>query len=130
MNKVKLFLTCTLLIFASTQAVKAAGNQSTCLVSGRWELFMSEIAARNTFRIDKWTGMVFQLVERENGTLTWNLVTRQASINDTRNQNAINYQMFTSGIAVRFTFLININTGVSWQLVEDRYGRLLFELID
>ena len=31
----------------------------------------------------------------------------------------INYQLYMSGISIKYTFLINVNSGVIWQLVED-----------
>ncbi len=31
----------------------------------------------------------------------------------------VNYQVFTSGITLRDTFLINLNTGATWQLMHD-----------
>ena len=34
----------------------------------------------------------------------------------------VNYQVFTSDLAVRMTYLINVNTGASWQLAADEEG--------
>jgi len=31
----------------------------------------------------------------------------------------VNYQVFTSGITLRDTFLIDLNTGATWQLMHD-----------
>jgi len=37
---------------------------------------------------------------------------------DKRNDRRVNYQLFTSGIALRYTFLMNVNTGATWQKLE------------
>jgi hypothetical protein len=33
--------------------------------------------------------------------------------------NKVNYQLFMSGLTARWTFLLNVNTGVTWQLTSD-----------
>jgi len=45
------------------------------------------------------------------------------------NINKVNYQFFTSGIGIRFTFLVNINSGATWQLVINKNKDYLWEPI-
>lgn len=88
--------------------------------TARYEIVQSELGARITLKIDKYLGMVYLLVQGD-PKLHWRLM-------DIENKEAgtldkVNYQIFTSGLGVRFTFLLNINTGSTWQLVEDpEYG--------
>lgn len=109
---------------------KTATNQTTSLTGGRWEFFMSEIAAQGTYRIDKYTGKVYVLVKKDDETLTWDLVEKEAGKTDVQNPGVINYQLFASGLAMRYTFLLNTNTGLTWQLVADENKVLSFQLIE
>lgn len=104
---------------------------STSFVGGRYEIIMSDIIARHAFKVDKYTGNVYQLVEIKDGYLTWELLYRDKASNDVQIANKINYQLYMSGLAVRFVFLINVNTGITWQLVKagETDNTLSFELI-
>ena len=86
--------------------------------TSRFEIIQSELAAKITLKIDKYTGKVFQLVKGSKG-LSWQLIPAEKHSKDNAAANKVNYQVFTSGIAVRMTYLINVNTGASWQLSED-----------
>ena len=86
--------------------------------TSRFQIVQSELGARLTFNIDKFTGNVFLLVEGSNG-LTWQLISSEEQSSDETTANQVNYQIFTSGLGVRMTFLINVNTGITWQLAED-----------
>lgn len=86
--------------------------------TSRFQIVQSEIGARLTFNIDKYTGKVFLLVEGIEG-LTWQLINAEKQEFDQTNPNQVNYQIFTSGLGVRLTFLINVNSGITWQLTED-----------
>ena len=70
--------------------------------------------------------MVYLLVEGTYGLL-WELMIVQEhfSKNTTINEK-VNYQIFTSGLGPRYTFLINVNTGATWQLAEDSESDILF----
>jgi hypothetical protein len=37
----------------------------------------------------------------------------------------VNYQIFTSGVSLKYTFLLNVNTGVSWVLAENKENKEL-----
>lgn len=96
-----------------------AGNNS------RFQIVQSDFGVRLTFNIDKYTGNVFLLVEGKDG-ITWQLIDAEVQAYDEKKENQINYQLFTSGSGVRYTFLLNVNTGITWQLVEDSKTKEMF----
>jgi len=97
-------------------------NQETSFktTSPRYQIVQSSLAARGTYKIDTYEGKVFQLVLDGNNNETWQLLKR---IGNNSNDNQINgqqnYQIFLSTLAMKFTYLINVNTGATWQLVQD-----------
>jgi hypothetical protein len=121
------FVVCFLIISISTYSQQNGSNQTTSLNGGRWEFFMSDVAVRYTFKIDKFTGDVFQYVKREDETYTWQIVEKYRNVNDIVKENVINYQLFSSGQGIRYTFLLNTNSGLTWKLVSTKDGGLIFE---
>jgi hypothetical protein len=110
-----------LLLSFSGQAWAQETNRSQCSSApetSRFEIIQSELAAKVTLKIDKYTGKVFQLVKDSKG-LSWQLIPAEKHPGEKATANKVNYQVFTSGLAVRMTYLINVNTGASWQLCED-----------
>jgi hypothetical protein len=73
---------------------------------------------------------VYVLVKKDDETLTWDLVEKEAGKTDVQKPGVINYQLFASGLAMRYTFLLNTNTGLTWQLVADENKVLSFQLIE
>jgi hypothetical protein len=94
--------------------------------NSRYEFVQSHIAARSTFKVDKFTGQVYQLVQAENGNITWQEIVKIQHQNDKRKDAQVNYQFFMSGMAAKFTFLINVWTGATWQLTEDTKTEEIF----
>jgi hypothetical protein len=121
------FVICFFILTMSTYGQQNGTNQTTSLIGGRWEFFMSDVAVRYTFKIDKFTGDVFQYVKRSDETYTWQIVEKYRNVNDIVKDNVINYQLFSSGQGIRFTFLLNTNTGLTWKLVTTADGGLVFE---
>lgn len=93
-------------------------HQSTDVpVTARFQIVQSPITARDTFRVDRFTGRVWQQrVDREKSTV-WHRIDPPPDTPDSPNQ--VNYQVFMSGITVRDTFLMNIHTGACWILTKD-----------
>lgn len=88
--------------------------------SPRFQIIQSTIAARGTYKVDTYEGNVYQLVLDHNNNETWQLLRRLGNNNiDKQVAGQRNYEMFLSSIAMKFTYLINLNTGCTWQLVED-----------
>jgi len=91
--------------------------------TARYEIVQSELGARITLKIDKYLGMVYLLVERDT-KLFWQVMHVQNQ--DAASPDKVSYQIFTSGIGQKFTFLLNVNTGATWQLTEDPTNGVLF----
>jgi len=88
--------------------------------SPRYRIVQSTLAAKWTFRLDMRTGHVAQLVQvTKEGDLTWEDMPIAGL--PPAADNGEHYQLFTSGIAAKFTFLMNTDTGKTWQLesIED-----------
>jgi hypothetical protein len=104
-------------IYSQTQKYQAT---HTSQEGGRYEIIQSEIKRSNTFKLDKFTGKVYQFVSTNNDWFTWQQVYRSYAESDTAIPEKINYQIFMGGIAAKDCFLLNINTGITWILVEDK----------
>ena len=90
-------------------------HQTTTTPSNaRFEIVQSQLAARWTFRLDRYTGRVHQLVSTEDEGSAWQrmLVAGIADIAEPNRPRSI----FTSGLAVRHTFLMDTDTGQTWVL--------------
>lgn len=86
--------------------------------SARYEIISSTLAARHTFRLDRFCGEVSQIVkvQTQGDELTWQGMW-VSGLPKCPADNKPRYQIFTSGMAVRHTFLINTETGKTWQLM-------------
>jgi hypothetical protein len=98
----------------------AAENQSSVSTSlganARYQIVQSELVARVTFRVDRVCGAVSQIVADERDENSWQAVPMEnppTCVADGR----IRYQLFTSGLSVRFTYLMNTDNGATWRLV-------------
>ncbi|MBF0631963.1 MAG: hypothetical protein HQL89_13360 [Magnetococcales bacterium] len=85
-------------------------------LEARFEILQSQLAARWTFRLDRYSGRIWQLVITSDGDSTWEempvmgLPKGQATA-------LPHFQIFTSGLAARHTFLIDNDTGKTWVLI-------------
>lgn len=96
---------------------------------GRFEIIQSNMLAMQTFKIDKISGFICNLAMREDSTYTWDPVEVEQSKYNVKKPNVINYQLYISGIAARYCFLLNINNGLTWQLKKDDNGKFCFEIL-
>ena len=91
-------------------------HQSTTQpAGGRFEIVQSPIAAKWTFRLDRHRGNVDQLVETQDGALAWQGMF-VLGLPDVSPEPKARFTIFASGIAARFTFLIDSQTGQTWVL--------------
>ena len=111
-----------IILFASKALAEETNRHqfSNAPDTSRFEIIQSELAAKITLKIDKYTGRVYQLVQGTKG-LSWPLIASEKHPDD-KILEKVNYQVFTSDLAVRMTYLINVNTGASWQLAADEEG--------
>lgn len=95
----------------------SVGNQA------RYEIVQSSLAARWTFRLDRVCGVVSQVVisKTENMTFEQMIV---SGLPRCVPDGKIRYQLFTSGLAARHTYLLNTESGKAWQMqaVKDKDG--------
>jgi len=100
-------------IHAST----TVGSQS------RYEIVQSTLAARWTFRLDKVCGNIGQLVSTKNDGTTWESMIIMG-LPKCQSDGKIRYQLFTSGLSARHTYLLNTESGKTWQIrgVKDSQG--------
>ena len=94
--------------------------------TARYEIVQSEFGARTTLKIDKYTGDIYLLVLTKKEKLTWELMHTDVHFQDITIPDQVNYQIFISGLGPRSTFLMNVNTGATWQLTEDKETEILF----
>jgi hypothetical protein len=87
----------------------------------RYSIHQSAIAAKGTYKLDSYEGDVYQMVEDRNKNSAWEKLRKLPvyGSQDSTVEGRPNYQLFLSTIAMRFTYLINVNTGQTWELVED-----------
>jgi hypothetical protein len=92
-------------------------HQATTTPSGaRYEILQSELAAKWTFRLDRFTGRISQLVRTKDDDNTWEdmeVINRP----EIASPNHARFQLFSSGIASRYTLMIDNETGDTWQII-------------
>lgn len=100
-------------IHAST----TVGSQS------RYEIVQSTLAARWTFRVDKVCGSIGQLVSTKNDGVSWESML-VVGLPKCQSDGKSRFQLYTSGLAARHTFLLNTENGKTWQLrtLKDNQG--------
>lgn len=85
-------------------------HQLTSPIPGaRYEIVQSGIAAKWTFRLDRYTGAVAQIVSTKSDGVAWEdmVVLGLPRVTPSKPR----FQVFTSGIAARFTVLFDSETG-------------------
>ena len=84
--------------------------------NARFEIVQSELEAKWTFRLDRFTGHVSQLVRTTEDDNRWEAM---PIVEDPQvaSPNRPRFQIFTSGISAKHTFMIDTDTGRTWRLV-------------
>ena len=123
--KVLAIIVC-LMPFPALAVQESASPQSTAISNGdRYQIVQSELAAKWTFRLDRVCGSVGQLVTTADSGIAWqrmDIEALPACVLDGKPH----YQLFTSGLAARHTFLMNTATGKTWVLLSDKEGGALW----
>ncbi len=81
----------------------------------RYEVIQSEIAARWTFRLDRFTGQVYKLGQIESGQIVWEKMPVW-KLPKTENPSKPRFQLFVSGFSAGISLLIDTYTGKTWGL--------------
>jgi hypothetical protein len=103
--------------FAQADDFPPPPHQNTSPPSAaRFEILQSSLAAKWTFRLDRYSGRVWQLVKTNDDDNTWE---EMPIVGLAKGQTAAKprFQLFTSGLAARHTFLIDNDTGKTWLVV-------------
>ena len=94
-------------------------NQNTEVPdTSRFSIIQSTLSADMTFKLDKYTGSVSRMLEGNKGTF-WLKIKREKHADDIKTKNSVNYQIFTSGLSAQMVYLLNVNTGLTWELSEN-----------
>ena len=101
------------LTFAQTITVKP-NFQTEPPQNSRFEMTQSGIGARFTFRLDKFTGRVWQYVKEANDEDGWE---EMIVLPKPTASSKPKFQIFLSGIGARYSFLIDNDNGNTWLLV-------------
>jgi hypothetical protein len=120
-------VTLVVLIFGGTllaQEIPEPHDRTSPPSNARFEIVQSQIAAKWTFRLDRFTGHVAQLsVDAADNSVVWWWVTPVVGLPQVENPTRARFQLFTSGIAAKHTFLIDTDTGRTWLMVTEQAKR-------
>ena len=106
-------------VTVGAQELSDQHQQTTTPPNARFEVMQSQLVARLTFRLDRFTGRVAQLVRTSDDNNAWEemeVIGLPAMSQAARPR----FQLFTSGIAARHTFLIDNDTGKTWVIVNGK----------
>lgn len=92
---------------------------STAISGARYEIVQSELAAKFTFKLDRFSGRVWLLVGSKAADGSDNTDWQEMTVEGWKPElsAAPRFQIFTSGLAGRHTFLIDSKSGQCWVIV-------------
>ena len=90
-------------------------QSTTTPLDARYEVVQSQLAAKWTFRLDRYTGRVSQLVKTQDDGKAWETMIVQG-LPKVPTPTRPRFLIFTSGLAARHTFLMDSDTGQTWVL--------------
>jgi len=101
---------------SAKDASSSSARANSRLEPTRFEIVQSPLAAKWTFRLDRFAGEVCQLVETADKHLTWEemKVLDLPSVDPL--QKRVRFQIFTSPLAARHTYLIDLMSGKAWRV--------------
>lgn len=88
---------------------------STLPEDARFEIVQSQLAAKWTFLLDRKCGAVSQLVRTQDDDNAWEQMI-VVGLRDCKPDGPARFQIFSSSLAARHTFLIDTSTGRTWTL--------------
>lgn len=105
----------SLAALAHAQEGKGLSQSSATPTDARFEVVASPLASRWTFLLDRVTGRVSLLVSTMDGGAAWE-DTPVVGLPTVAATGRARFQIFTSGLAARWTFLVDTSSGATWQL--------------
>ena len=116
-SRAEAFLAFALCSLASTTSAQSSASDihraTTSPSDARFEIIQSQLAAKWTFRLDRYTGHVRQLVKTQDGGSAWQAMSVEG-LPELLRPNKPRFVIFTSGLAARHTFLMDTETGNTW----------------
>ena len=98
---------------------------------GRYEIVSSSVTRANTFKLDRYSGRVFQKVTT--GSYEFDVIWEEVTINGHPENtqkltvyDAPSYQLFLSGRTNKDIFLIDTKKGYTWNLARDTTSNSIF----
>jgi hypothetical protein len=122
------FFLCLLLFgFAAHGQETPIHNQTVAPALARYEIAQAQTAAKWTFRLDRFTGQVSQLVRARSGGTAWEGMRVIGILAESTNPARPHFQLFLSGLAAKHTFLIDVDSGRTWALttLTDDKGKVI-----
>jgi hypothetical protein len=104
--------------------------QTTAPLTSRFEMVQSTVVAKLTFKLDKCSGRVWQLVHTTADNFTWEGMFVSGLQQTSCGPSGMHYQIFLSGIAAKFAFLIDTDSGATWQLLSRKDPQTKEEILD
>lgn len=131
MNRFFIVVCCLMMSLTSLAQVEDYPYVFTSQTGGRFEIIQSPMARRLTFKLDKYTGNIFQLVRNEEKELVWRkLLNFELDLLNIflpeKVEEKISYQLFMGGMAISDCFLLNIHNGDTYRLYEDSESEELY----
>lgn len=127
MKKIYLLFLLAAFAIATEAQIETHNSVSTSQEGGRYEIVQSPILRKLTFKLDKTSGVVKQMVKTETDGIAWQSVYVEGLLDEYDNlpqnwRDKINFQIFMSGTMARDCFLLNIITGQIWVYVTGSSG--------
>ena len=106
-------------------AIEEVGSVSTSQTGGRYEIIQSNLKRSLFFKLDKFTGDVYQYVKASDGGYTWQKLYVEGRGFVSTNKT-ITFQLFMGGLMAADCILLNIETGETFKLYEDPKTEVLY----
>ncbi|HEX8922813.1 MAG TPA: hypothetical protein VF766_15160 [Pyrinomonadaceae bacterium] len=107
-------------------SLAVASQKTIAPADSRFEIIQTTSFIKATLKLDKYTGTVYELVRNKDlvrakdEEFAWSVTKRlQHPLDKIDSNSIVNYQIITSAVGIRYTFLINIHTGATWKLAAD-----------
>jgi len=90
-------------------------NQTSPPPNAKFEIVQAQTAAKWAFRLNRFTGQVSQLVKTSKGNQSWENM-RVIDAPKVSTNSYPHFQIFLSGLAAKYSFLIDTDSGKTWVL--------------
>lgn len=96
--------------------------------NARFQIVQSEMAAKATFKLDRFTGRVWQLLSTPDGNI-WSQMSVESLSPNGVPSSAPRFHIFTSGVALKFTYLLDTMSGRTWEFASSEKFNDIWQLV-